>query len=104
MTNRIVRLTDEEYETHKIGTPVGPSHWLRGEPSVRRQEVKTYRETMACIKEDCDGEMVYTGCSWPTGTPGYHHKCDKCGEVVAVKGATFPRIVTDPPHPKRTEP
>lgn len=41
--------------------------------------------TGQCPIDDCEGTMVPTGWSWPTGDPGIHHNCDTCGIGFAVR-------------------
>ena len=75
----------------------GGSSWFHGdlEDFVEREEVRPVREHLKCT-EGCGGEMKFTGSTWSTFQPGYHHTCDKCGETVAIEGKQFPRISYEP--------
>lgn len=91
-----------EKTRHKIGVyGVGLSKWWDNEEGGTlaerevKEEVRTYRVTLSCPA--CKtGTMEYTGAVWPTGNPGYHHKCDACGEARAVKGGPYPRTRHEP--------
>lgn len=68
--------------------------WWRGDVKPDRREAKTYIETLRCPV--CEkGEMKYLGSQWATGPYGYHHKCDACGEMLAISGQHFPRTVVE---------
>lgn len=69
--------------------------WFNGTAKVKREEVKTYHERWFCPMENCTGEMIYTGMSWPMNPPGYHHKCNVCGCGRAMEGKSYPRYVHD---------
>lgn len=63
------------------------------EASVVRREIKPIREHLLCCKEGCGGEMVATGTAWLMSPQGYHHRCDTCGDGVAISGKSYPRII-----------
>ena len=72
-------------------------------PDWHQGEVKTTRRVMVpvelhwtCPEPGCGGEMVFNGDVWPTGEPGYHHKCDKCGKVLVLMGASYPTLIHEP--------
>ena len=80
-------------EWEKFGNSCAGSRWFKGEPTVTERLVQTYEQLWMCPVTPCDGEMRYTGRYWPTGTPGYHHTCNKCGFTAAVS-VVYPRTVT----------
>lgn len=68
------------------------SEWLPGAPEFRDTPVRPVRREVICPK--CkEGTMWFTGTSWPTGDPGYHHKCSICEYVAAIRGGQYPKIV-----------
>jgi hypothetical protein len=78
-------------EWDKFGKPCAGSRWFTGEPEITETPVQTYRQLWTCpaCKE---GEMVYAGWIWSTGSPGYHHTCDKCQFTAAIH-TTYPRAI-----------
>lgn len=68
------------------------TEWHHGEITKRKVPVRPVRVFWICPEGGCGGEMLPTGMIWPTGDPGYHHKCSKCGICLAVHGGTYPRI------------
>ncbi len=64
------------------------SRWFKGEPNV-------VEGRWLCPKDDCDGEMVNTGWTWPMSNPGYHHECTKCDLVAAITGHQYPEVSSD---------
>ena len=52
------------------------TEWFKGElgPLEKTTEVSTYRVALTCPK--CgEGEMRFTGMTWPTGDPGLYRMC-----------------------------
>ena len=82
---------DSAVEHEQFGSSIGGSRWFNQNPNVSRKEVKTFREIWTCPIDGCEGEMVFNGLIWPTGQPGYHHTCKKCGFTAAIHDK-FPRI------------
>lgn len=37
-----------------------------------------------------EGDMIYMGSCWPTASPGWHHKCNKCEHCAAIHFGKFP--------------
>lgn len=81
-----------------MGEKIGPERceWI-GEPELlaleQRRPVRPVRVVLLCQREACDGDYRPTGVSWPMSPPGHHHKCIKCGDVVApTRGRVYPRI------------
>jgi hypothetical protein len=72
--------------------------WFKGEPTVREKVMVPVRQEWACPVEGCNGSMVFNGFTWPTGTPGYHHTCDKCEFTAAARGERFPRTIYREPQ------
>ena len=66
--------------------------WFRGEPKTSRTRLVPVMVRWLCPQEGCSGEMKYSGSSWPTGTPGYHHYCSVCGQGAAMGGKQYPLI------------
>lgn len=66
--------------------------WYSGEVKTRDDGQPVTRHWM-CPEEGCEGEMKSTGTMWPTGSPGYHHRCTVCGVGYAIHNQRFPRIV-----------
>lgn len=66
--------------------------WFNGTPDVKEVQLIPYQQHWNCPTE-CGGEMHFNGMTWPTGTPGYHHTCDKCGYTAAARGEKYPRVV-----------
>lgn len=62
---------------------------------IEREVLTTVRLKWRCPTGD-GGEMVYTGSMWPTGDPGYHHRCTVCQLGIAIHGRTYPRIEYEP--------
>ncbi len=92
---------DDNWLTQPAYTPKHPgplvrqkmamTEWFKGElgPLEKRTEVRTYRVALTCPK--CgEGEMRFTGMTWPTGDPGYHHQCTKCEYLCAIQGHRYP--------------
>ena len=82
----------------KIGVAgLGMSAWWSDAEGGSQEEceikvpVRTYEVHLRCPVCKA-GRMIYTGHTWPTGQPGHHHRCDKCGEIRAVRGETYPMI------------
>ena len=66
--------------------------WFVGTPEIAVRPVRPVRHVWRCPR--CvGGEMVYNGSWWPTGDPGYHHTCSKCGFTTAINGHRYPEIV-----------
>jgi hypothetical protein len=78
-------------EHEQFGRTISGSRWFTGKPSVTRTRVIPIQVTWNCPIDGCDGEMVENGMVWPTGDPGYHHTCNKCGFTAAVH-ERFPRF------------
>lgn len=65
--------------------------WFFDKPQLYSREVKTFEDKWVC--PECKmGYMIYTNSMWPTGDPGYHHKCDGCGHTAAIQGGSFPKL------------
>ena len=79
-------------EHDKFGSPCGGSRWFNSEPKITERVMVPVEEHWSCPVENCDGEMKFNGMTWPTGNPGYHHTCDKCGFTAAISGKRYPRI------------
>jgi hypothetical protein len=47
----------------------------------RRVPVQTFFEHAMCDQLECDGELRFTGTSYPTSPMQYVHKCNKCSHV-----------------------
>lgn len=69
------------------GAPCAGSRWFAATPNVEMDASR--RVVWRCPIANCGGEMKFTGEVWPTGDPGRHHKCNKCGFTAAIKGAVF---------------
>jgi len=55
-----------------------------------------------CPMEDCEGGIMEdTGICWPTGTLGYHHKCNCCGITFAVHKEAPDYLKTEPGRIRR---
>ena len=65
------------------------------EPLEKKTEVRTYRVALSC-PECGKGEMVFTGMTWPTVHPGYHHQCTKCVFICAIQGHQYPETRMEP--------
>jgi hypothetical protein len=78
-------------EHDKFGTAIGGARWFNGEPAITETPMVPVQLRWLCPIDDCGGEMKFNGMVWPTGQPGYHHSCDKCGFTAAVHGK-FPRV------------
>lgn len=65
------------------------------EEFIEREEVRPVRLHLKCAK-GCGGEMKSNGATWPNSPEGYHHTCDKYGEIVTIRGQRFPRISYEP--------
>ena len=79
-------------EAHeKFGSNCAGSRWFNEEPKIEVTPVQAVMERWYCPIDGCDGQMKYTGMTWPTGDPGYHHKCDICDFTAAIQGAKYPR-------------
>lgn len=76
----------------KIGTPVGPSEWFKGEMKLRTVRLAPVRVHWLCPQDGCAGEMKPNGLVWPTAQPGYHHTCTSCGYTCATTAGRFPRV------------
>lgn len=74
-------------EWEQFGATIAGSRWFNGAPKV--ELASDGRVVWKCSTTGCDGEMLYTGADWPTGTPGHHHECNSCGFRAAIKGAIF---------------
>jgi len=74
-------------------TTGGQSRWFNAEPEIAEKPVQTFEQRWMCPMDDCSGEMVFNGLTWPTGDPGYHHTCDTCGFTAAIHDR-YPRNVT----------
>ena len=72
--------------------------WWDGEyeSHVQMVPVRTARLTLLCPVYGCTGEMVATGAAWLSFPAGNHHKCNKCGELRAISGQSYPQIVYEP--------
>lgn len=81
-------------EWEQFGESCAGSRWFNGKPEVSERLVQTYEQRWLCPVKPCDGEMQFSGMVWPTGDPGYHHTCSKCGFKAAVCGGMYPRTVT----------
>ena len=78
----------------KFGEGIASSRWFKGEPQVTETRVVAYQQRWQCPHEDCPGEMIHNGRSWPdTPVPGYHHTCNNCGFTAAIYGIKYPRVV-----------
>lgn len=66
--------------------------WFVGDPELKDVPVKVVHRMWRCPINGCTGEMKYTGVQWPTGDPGFHHKCTECGYEGAIRGGAYPRI------------
>lgn len=79
--------------------------WYSGPIHKRKVVLRPVRESWVCPDPGCGGEMIYTGGMWPTGDPGYHHQCDKCGLARAIHKEHYPQIVYfstwDPDNPDK---
>lgn len=79
-------------EWDKFGEANGNTRWFHGTVRPQRKLVQTFQEIWSCPVTPCDGEMIYNGMMWPTGDPGFHHTCNKCGFTAAIHGAKYPRM------------
>ena len=66
-------------------------NWFNDEPNFKDERRRPVFRHWMCPDPTCVGEMKYTGQCWPTGNPGYHHKCSVCGAGYALR-AVYPRI------------
>lgn len=69
------------------------AQWFIGEKNVEKKRLVPYREIWFCPEVGCDGKMIATGATWPTTSPGFHHRCDKCGVVWVIHEGTYPRVM-----------
>lgn len=77
---------------NEFGAACAGSRWFRGEPNLKKTPMRPVNVTWPCPVTPCDGEMRFNGMMWPTGDPGYHHTCTKCGFKAAIKGNKYPSI------------
>lgn len=65
-----------------IVSAVGPTRWYPGDDYA----IEFYDDlSFPCPMDDCKtGIMEDTGNRWPTGSMGYHYKCDECDIIFAV--------------------
>lgn len=82
---------DKDHE--KFGASIAGSRWFNVEPRIEEKRMVPVQQRWLCPIEECEGEMVFNGMTWPTGDPGYHHTCSKCGFTAAIRGATYPQVV-----------
>lgn len=85
---------NEEHE--KFGNSCGGSRWFNAEPKLEERRMVPVQQRWMCPIDVCGGEMKFNGMTWPTGNPGYHHTCDKCGFTAAIHGAKYPRMAYVP--------
>lgn len=70
-------------EWSAFGTCITGSRWFNRAPVTREVPVVSVEVHWPCPVAPCEGEMIYAGWDWPTGDPGYHHKCNRCGFTAA---------------------
>lgn len=65
--------------------------WFSGTPDFRDERRRPVYREWKCPVPGCTGYMQYTGQCWPTGRPGYHHKCSVCTAGYALE-QVYPRM------------
>ena len=82
---------NEEHE--KFGASCGGSRWFNAEPKIEERRMVPVQQRWICPIDGCGGEMNFNGMVWPTGDPGNHHTCNKCGFTAAIWNGKYPQIV-----------
>ncbi len=92
-------IDDDRHKQDRFGSPIGLfsgpsglSRWFKGEPNIEQTPRVPVHSRWLCPQDDCDGEMVANGATWPMNPPGNHHTCDKCGFTAAISGQSYPTI------------
>lgn len=83
-------MPEQKPEWDEFGEQCAGSRWFNREPTLVKSEVRVFEERWSCPCVGCDGEMKFNGMTWPTGDPGYHHTCSRCGFTAAIHGAKYP--------------
>jgi hypothetical protein len=74
-----------------FGSPIAGSRWFNQKPQITTKPLgKPVKFIWGCPLDGCDGQMIFNGSTWPTGDPGYHHTCDKCGLTAAIHSKRYP--------------
>ena len=92
----VIRRNKMNEEHEKFGNSCGGSRWFKGEPKIEEQRMIPVNQRWICPIDGCGGEMKFNGMTWPTGSPGYHHSCNKCEFTAAIHGAKYPRMTYVP--------
>lgn len=81
-------------EHEQFGKTITGSRWFNQEPEIVERPVRTFEQRWLCPMDECSGQMVYNGMSWPMNPPGYHHTCSECGFTAAIHGKRYPLTTT----------
>ena len=60
---------------------------------TKEVQLKVFRSTLVCDDKKCGGDMMATG-KFVTEDTGdfYQHRCNKCDQMLFVKGIAYPKI------------
>jgi len=78
------------------------TQWFKGDPILVEEPMIPVLQHWMCPDpdeqgEDCLGEMIFNGMSWPVNPPGYHHTCNVCGYTAVPRGGKkYPQTVFKP--------